>query len=123
MQLKPRSGGTWKPGTQAPVKMKSGCDSEGAAHRARPKLMPHILLFTQPGCFSCELMRVYLEARGIAFEELDISKDSEARRVMTETYGSNETPTMLIDEEVIIGFDPGLLDQILDSPASSDSVN
>jgi hypothetical protein len=30
---------------------------------------------------------------------------------------------MLIDEEVIIGFDPGLLDQILDSPASSDSVN
>jgi len=85
--------------------------------------MPHILLFTQPGCFSCELIRVYLEAREIAFEERDISKDSEARRAMTETYGSNETPTMLIDEEVIIGFDPGLLDQILDSPASSDSVN
>jgi glutaredoxin len=85
--------------------------------------MPHILLFTQPGCFSCELMRVYLEAREIAFEERDISKDSEARRTMTETYGSNETPTMLIDEEVIIGFDPGLLDQILDSPASSESVN
>jgi glutaredoxin 3 len=85
--------------------------------------MPHIVLFTQPGCFSCELMRIYLEAREIAFEERDISKDLEARRTMTETCGSNETPTMLIDEEVIIGFDPSLLDQILDSPASSDSVN
>ncbi len=85
--------------------------------------MPHILIFTQPGCFSCELMRIYLEAREIAFEERDISKDLEARRAMTETYGSNETPTMLIDEEVLIGFDPALLDQILDSPASSDSVN
>ena len=84
--------------------------------------MAHILLFTQPGCFSCELMRIYLEAREIAFEERDISADPEARRAMTETHGSNETPTMLIDGEVLIGFDPALLDQILDSAPSSDSV-
>jgi glutaredoxin len=85
--------------------------------------MPHIILFTQPGCLSCELMRVYLEARELLFEERDISKDPDARRAMTETYGSNETPTMLIDGEVLIGFDPGLLDQILDAASSSDSVN
>ena len=85
--------------------------------------MPHILLFTQPGCFSCELMRIYLEARELTFEERDISKDLDARRTMTETYGSNETPTMLIDGEVIVGFDPSLLDQILDAASSSDSVN
>ncbi|HVN21779.1 MAG TPA: glutaredoxin family protein [Dongiaceae bacterium] len=84
--------------------------------------MPKIVLFTQPGCFSCELMRIYLEAREITFEERDISLDPEARRTMTETYGSNETPTMLIDGEPLIGFDPALLDQILDSAASSDSV-
>jgi len=84
--------------------------------------VPHIVLFTQPGCFSCELMRIYLEARELAFEERDISKDAEARRAMTETYASNETPTMLIDEEVLIGFDPGLLDQIFDPDPSSDSV-
>jgi glutaredoxin len=86
-------------------------------------MMPHILLFTQPGCLSCELVRIYLEAREVTFEERDITKDSEARRTMTETYGSNETPTMLIDGEVIIGFDPSLLDQILDAASSSDSVN
>ena len=85
--------------------------------------MPHIILFTQPGCLSCELMRIYLEAREVPFEERDISKDPDARRAMTETYGSNETPTMLIDGEVLIGFDPGLLDQILDAASSSDSVN
>ncbi len=85
-------------------------------------MTPNVVLFTQPGCFSCELMRIYLEAREIVFQERDISLDAEARRAMTETYGSNETPTMLIDEEVIIGFDPSLLDQILDSPSSSGSV-
>lgn len=84
--------------------------------------MPKILLFTQPGCFSCELMRIYLEARELPFEERDISTDLEARRTMTETHGSNETPTMLLDGEVLIGFDPNLLDQIFDSPSSSDAV-
>jgi len=84
--------------------------------------MSQIMLFTQPGCFLCELMRVYLEAREISFEERDISIDQEARRTMTETYGSNETPTMLMDGEVIVGFDPSLLDQIFDSPSSSDSA-
>ncbi len=84
--------------------------------------MPHIVLFTQPGCFSCELMRIYLEAREITFEERDISKDAEARRVMTETCESNETPTLLIDGEPVVGFDPALLDQILDPAPSSDSV-
>jgi glutaredoxin len=81
-----------------------------------------IVLYTQPGCLSCELMRVYLDAREIAYEERDISTNPEARRAMLETYGSNETPTMVLGEEVITGFDPGLLDQLLDSPSSSDSV-
>jgi len=85
-------------------------------------MTPKVVLFTQPGCLSCELMRIYLEARELAFEERDITADPEARRTMTETCASNETPTMLIDGEVIIGFDPGLLDQILDAASSSDSV-
>jgi glutaredoxin len=85
-------------------------------------MTPKLVLFTQPGCLSCELMRIYLEAREVVFEERDISKDPEARREMTETYASNETPTMLIDGEVLIGFDPSLLDQILDAASSSDSV-
>ncbi len=84
--------------------------------------MPQIVLFTQPGCLSCDLMRIYLEARELAFEERDITADPEARHTMTDTCGSNETPTMLLDGEVLIGFDPALLDQILDSAASSDSV-
>jgi glutaredoxin len=84
--------------------------------------MPRLVLYSQPGCFLCELMRIYLEAREIAFEERDISVDFDARRLMTETYDSNETPTLVIDGEAIIGFDPALLDQVLDPAPSSDSV-
>jgi len=89
--------------------------------------MPNrVLLFTQPGCLSCELMKVYLEARHIAFEERDISADAEARREMIDDHDSTETPTMvfLSDEtyEVVVGFDPARLDQLLDSAPSSDEM-
>ena len=71
-------------------------------------------------------MKIFLEAKGIAFEERDISADLEARREMTEQHDSDETPTMVIfsgeTEEVIVGFDPVRLDQFLDPAPSSDSV-
>jgi glutaredoxin len=84
------------------------------------------LLFTQPGCLSCDLVKFFLEAKEIAFEERDISVDSEARREMTEQHGSHETPTLVIlvgeVQEVVVGFDPVRLDELLDPAPSSDSV-
>jgi len=88
--------------------------------------MARVVMFTQPGCLSCDLMRVFLEAREIAFEEHDISADSEARRVMREQHHSEETPTLVIlsgqAEEVVTGFDPVRLDRLLDAAPSSGSV-
>jgi len=85
-----------------------------------------ILFFTQPGCFSCELMKLFLDAKDIVFEECDISKDLEARRQMTEQYSSHETPTLVIlsssGREIVVGFDPIRLDQLLNPAPSSDSV-
>ncbi len=84
-----------------------------------------VLMFTQPGCLSCELMKVFLEARDIAFEERNISADREAYRVMIQKYESEETPTLVVvsggAEQVIIGFDPERLDQLLAPDSSSDA--
>ena len=85
-----------------------------------------VLFFTQPGCLSCELMKVFLEAKEITFEERDIVADPEARRAMTEQHGSGETPTLVVFsgelQEVIVGFDPVRLDQLLALASSSDVV-
>ncbi len=87
--------------------------------------MPRVLIFTQSGCLSCELMKIFLEAKAIEFEERNISTNPEARHEMTEKYDSEETPTLVIlsgeTEEVIIGFDPVRLDQFLDSDSVAES--
>lgn len=84
-------------------------------------------MFTQPGCLSCELMRIYFEANEVAVEERDITTDSDARREMIDEHGSTETPTVVFvsDDvfEVVVGFDPVRLDQLLNPAPSSDSVN
>jgi glutaredoxin len=76
-----------------------------------------ILLFTQSGCLNCEVMRIFLEAKELAFEERDMSLDPAARIELLETYHSRTAPTLVIltlkGAEVIEGFDPERLDQFL----------
>ncbi|MFY9950486.1 MAG: glutaredoxin domain-containing protein [Candidatus Sulfotelmatobacter sp.] len=80
-------------------------------------MTPKILLFTQPGCLSCEVMRIFLEAKALPFEERDMESDSAARLELLEVYHSHTAPTLVIlapsGPEVIEGFDPDRLDLLL----------
>jgi glutaredoxin len=62
-------------------------------------------------------MKIFLEAKGITFEERDMSLDTTARAELLETYHSRTAPTVVIltaaGAEVIEGFDPDRLDQFL----------
>ncbi len=76
-----------------------------------------ILLFTQSGCLNCEVMKIFLEAKGLAFEERNMSNDPAARAELLETYHCRTAPTLVIlapaGAEVIEGFDPDRLDHFL----------
>jgi glutaredoxin len=78
-----------------------------------------VFLFTQAGCLSCELMKLFLEAKEVAFEERDMSSDAAARIELHEIYHSRTAPTLVIltaaGAEVIEGFEPERLDRVLDA--------
>jgi glutaredoxin len=80
-------------------------------------MITSILLFTQSGCLNCEVMKIFLEAKGIAFEERNMSSDPAARAELLETYHCRTAPTLVIlasaGAEVIEGFDPERLDRFL----------
>jgi glutaredoxin 3 len=48
----------------------------------------------------------------VVFTEKDISKDMEARKELV-ALGSRATPTIKVDDEVIIGFDRAKLSTLL----------
>lgn len=86
-----------------------------------------IVLFTQPGCISCELMKVYLEARELVFTERDITADPEARREMVDKHDSLTTPTLVVvsgeDAEALVGFDPERLDELISIAQSAEPAS
>ena len=61
----------------------------------------------------CNRTKEFLSQKGIEFEERDVSNDQNAVRDLVETYQSRSTPTLVIGEEVMIGFDPERLDELL----------
>jgi glutaredoxin len=82
-------------------------------------MAPRIILYTQSGCLNCEVMRIFLDARELNFEERSISGDEAARIELLEIYHTETTPTVVVltaaGAEVIQGFDPDRLDRILDA--------
>jgi glutaredoxin len=52
-------------------------------------------------------------AKGVEFEEFDVTRDREALWNLVEVHGSRITPTVVIDGQVMIGFDPERLDAAL----------
>ncbi len=56
-------------------------------------------------------MKAYLSGRGIQFEDRDVSRDERAIEELVYKYQSRTTPTVVIGDEVIIGFNRERIDQ------------
>ena len=52
-------------------------------------------------------------SRGVQFEDRDVTRDRQALRDLIGKYGSQTTPTFVVDEEVVVGFDTRRLDELL----------
>ncbi len=74
--------------------------------------MKRVLLYSQPGCPPCFAAKQFLKARDVAFEYKDVQADPAALRELVRLK-SRTTPTIVVGEEVMIGFDPQRLEQML----------
>jgi glutaredoxin-like YruB-family protein len=74
--------------------------------------MKRVVLYSQPGCPPCFAAKRFLSARGVEFEYRDVQADPAALRELL-ALPSRSTPTIVVGEEVMIGFDPEKLDLML----------
>ena len=75
--------------------------------------MKKVVVYSQPGCPPCDWVETYLTERGIPFTLKDVSADFAAQRELVGKYKSRSTPTIVIGEQVMIGFDPDRLEEML----------
>lgn len=74
--------------------------------------MKRVILYSQPGCPPCYAAKQFLTARNVAFEYKDVTTDHGALRELVK-LNSRTTPTIVVGEEVMIGFDPEKLEAML----------
>lgn len=68
-------------------------------------MTPRVILYHQPGCPPCQWVMDFLTNHRISYESKDVREDSAALKELV-ALGSQSTPTLVIDGEVLIGFEP-----------------
>lgn len=67
--------------------------------------MEKITVYSQPDCPTCTVVKAFLQDNKIEYDEKDIKKDNRARDELINKYKSYSTPTVVIGEEIVTGFD------------------
>jgi len=79
-----------------------------------PEPAADVVMYCTSWCPDCRRARVYLKERGIAYVEIDISRDrAAAERVRGWANGNETTPTFNVKGTIIVNFDQAKLNKAL----------
>ncbi len=74
--------------------------------------MSDVIVYSTPLCPPCERLKRHLRAKGVPFSVIDIMMDEEAGAFL-ESRGIRGAPVLSVDGELLVGFDPERIDQLL----------
>ena len=75
----------------------------------------NIDVYTTPTCGYCHQVKEFLARRGVEFTEHDVLVDRAAANEMVSKSGQMGVPVIIVNGQVVIGFDRARLEQLLSS--------
>lgn len=75
--------------------------------------MKNVVVYSTEACVYCRMAKDFFMENKIDFTEKDVYMDEEARNEMVKMTGQSGVPVIVIDDEVIIGFDKGKIKELL----------
>ena len=85
---------------------------EGAGHRQRGSGM-NVKVYSTPTCPYCKMVKGYLDEKGVAYQDADVSSDTAERDEMFKKSGQRGVPVIDVDGQVVVGFDKERLEELL----------
>lgn len=72
-----------------------------------------VKIFTTPTCSYCKMAKEFFKEHGVTYQEVDVTKDQVALKDMADRSGQMGVPVILIDDDVVVGFDQERLSSLL----------
>ncbi len=72
-----------------------------------------VKVYSTPGCNNCRMVKEFLKAKSVEFDDINIAADEDARNWLIEKTGHIGAPVVQIGDEFIFGFDPKKMENLL----------
>ena len=72
-----------------------------------------VVIYSTSTCPYCKRAKEYLSRKGISYTDIDVAQDKEKAKEMTQKSGQMSVPVIIIDDEIVVGFNQALLDKLL----------
>ena len=79
------------------------------------KKIKTIEIYSTPTCHFCNLAKEWFREKGLIYIEYDVAEDIQKRKEMVELTGQLGVPVIKIEEDVLIGFNPNKITELLSS--------
>lgn len=75
--------------------------------------MKNVVIYSTPSCHYCNLAKQYFQDHNIQYTEYDVANDIDKQREMIEKSGQMGVPVIMIDDNVVVGFNQPKLAELL----------
>lgn len=76
-----------------------------AQSAASGRIQKSVKVYSTPACSWCNTLKAYLRKQGIAFTDIDISRDERTAQELVRRSGQSGVPQTEIEGQIIVGFD------------------
>lgn len=76
--------------------------------------MKKVTIYSTPTCHFCGLAKEFFKANGVSYEEFNVGSDLAKRAEMIEKSGQMGVPVIMIDDEIIVGFNEPKISEALE---------
>lgn len=75
--------------------------------------MIKVIIYSTPSCSYCRMAKDFFEENNVEYEDFDVSTDMEKQKEMIEKSGQMGVPVIVINGELVVGFDQEKIKQLL----------
>ncbi len=75
--------------------------------------MAQISIYSTPTCTYCKAVKEYFTENKVEFQEFNVAEDTSRRQEMIERSGQMGVPVIMIDNNIVVGFDKQKLAELL----------